>query len=624
MGVIYRAHDTQLDRPVALKVLAAPSSDAAARARIIREARAASVLNHPNICTVHEVTEFDGRPCLVMEYVDGRTLDQVIPPDGLPIDQVVRYGTEIADALAHAHDHGVVHCDLKSSNVMVTRGGRVKVLDFGLARRLRTVTVATEPAVGDPEDLGGTLPYMSPQSLEGQPPGPTDDVWSLGVLLYEMTTGTLPFGGVTRFQLAAAIQHETPAPMPERVPAGVRAVVRCCLKRDAGMRYQQAGEVRAALDAVHAGTQASAGRPRLRAILTGGGVVAAMGMMTLLLWPNRSAAPPDAAPSRPPYTANGEAYQLYLKGLDHYSRSTPEDYQRSLGYFRQAIQRDPQYPQALAGLARVLSHMTYEGLLPPSTYREVETTATRALMLDDRLGEAHEALAEMKFAYEWNWEAAEREFQKARALSPRDHNVHRYYALFLRTQRRWPEAIRAMEEAVMQNPLSADTTKALGATYFWAGQRDRAVEQYLKALSVDPTHAQTYDLLADAYASAGRFADALNSRGTSLRLDGAIDVAEKLVSDGAAKGYEEAMRELHRRYLSRLEEVAASEYVSSMDFAMTYVALGETERAFAMLTKAYGERAPWLTSLAADPAFDPLRSDPRLQSLITRVGIPVR
>ncbi|MBA2260347.1 MAG: tetratricopeptide repeat protein, partial [Acidobacteria bacterium] len=174
------------------------------------------------------------------------------------------------------------------------------------------------------------------------------------------------------------------------------------------------------------------------------------------------------------------------------------------------------------------------------------------------------------------------------------------------------------------NPLSAETTKALGATYFWAGRHDLAIAHYEKALALDPTLPQVHDLLADAYAAKGMYRQALDSRRTYLRLEGALAEAEKLGTDGSETGYHAAMRAMHQRYLEALQRAAPTQYVSPMEFALTYIALGERDRAFSKLEEAFGQRAPWLSSLAADPAFDPLRPDPRFSKLVARVGVPAR
>ncbi len=284
MGVVYRARDTQLERTVALKLLGKrlPADDAA-RARLLREARSASALNHPHICTIYEVGEAGGEVYIAMEYVEGRPLSAVIPGQGLPVEQVLRYGTQMADALAHAHERGVIHRDLKSSNVAITPQGRAKILDFGLAKRLRdeelegvTRSAAALTAAGA---IVGTLAYLAPEVLQGKPADARSDLWGLGVVLYEMAAGKLPFQGQTGFELSSAVLREPPAPLPAGVPAGLRAVILRCLAKDPGERYQRAGEVRAALEALQSGAAVAAvsdRRQRRRRLALAGGALAAI------------------------------------------------------------------------------------------------------------------------------------------------------------------------------------------------------------------------------------------------------------------------------------------------------------------------------------------------------------
>jgi eukaryotic-like serine/threonine-protein kinase len=249
MGQVYRALDTQLGRTVAIKLVEVP--DAQGEARLRREARHASKLNHPHICTIHHVGDHDGRPFIVMELVNGRPLAEVVPAGGLAPDTATGYAIQIASALSHAHAHALVHRDLKSANVMVTADGRIKLLDFGLARRL-----ADAPGGGsEPSSslsggaMAGTLGYMPPEVLRGQPADVRSDVWALGVLLYEMTTGVLPFAGRTAFELSSAILHDPPAAMPARVPPALGRIVARCLEKAPERRYQTAGAIEAALHA---------------------------------------------------------------------------------------------------------------------------------------------------------------------------------------------------------------------------------------------------------------------------------------------------------------------------------------------------------------------------------------
>ncbi len=228
----------------------------------MREARAAAALNHPAICTIYEVGEADGHVYIAMELIDGRLLRDNTRGTGLHFNDVLRFGMQIADALAHAHARHMVHRDLKSANVVITADGRAKVLDFGLARRV------AEHDGGDPDmetratltqagAVIGTLAYMSPEQLRAEVADHRADIWALGVVLYELATGRLPFSAPSGFELSSRILNEPPTPVPVVVPVALRAVIEKCLEKPRDRRYQGANEVRAALEAIHTGSTPS-------------------------------------------------------------------------------------------------------------------------------------------------------------------------------------------------------------------------------------------------------------------------------------------------------------------------------------------------------------------------------
>jgi TolB-like protein len=266
MGEVWEARDERLGRTVALKLLpAARTADDAARARLLEEARTASALNHPNICTIHEVGEAGGLAYIAMERVSGRPLTALVATGALAAEDVVRIGREIADALAHAHEHGVIHRDLKCANVMITAEGRAKVLDFGIAKRIDGA--GRGPGSPDPNRtptgvLVGTPFATAPEALRGEPADARSDLWSLGVLLYELASGEPPFRAKTEIELAAAVLHEAPAPLPARVPAALAALILRLLAKDPTQRYQSGGEVRAALETLAHGAPAGGSQPR--------------------------------------------------------------------------------------------------------------------------------------------------------------------------------------------------------------------------------------------------------------------------------------------------------------------------------------------------------------------------
>ena len=270
MGDVYLAEDTKLGRQVALKVLTSrpgsrperredgsgSSSRAERRQRFEREARAVAALNHPNIITIHSVEEHEAVLFLTMEYVEGRTLTDLIPREGMSLAQWLQIAIPLADAVGAAHQRGITHRDLKAANVMVGSDGRLKVLDFGLAKvrdesRIdglsRTLTV--EPLTGEGRILG-TVAYMSPEQAQGKPVDARSDVFSLGILLFEMATGQRPFQGDTSMSVLSAIIKDTPASVTDLradLPRDVGRVLRRCLAKDPEERYQTAKDLRADL-----------------------------------------------------------------------------------------------------------------------------------------------------------------------------------------------------------------------------------------------------------------------------------------------------------------------------------------------------------------------------------------
>jgi len=274
MGEVYRARDERLKREVAIKILS-PKSGIATETRhhVLREAQSASALNHPHICTIYEVGEAADQDFIVMEFVEGHALAAVISHGGFSVGLVLRYGSQIASALAHAHDRGVIHRDIKTSNICVTPAGQIKILDFGLAKFVRanevgdeqeTVSSASGPWASS---VVGTLPYMAPEVLRGAEADARSDIWALGVVLFEMVSGKRPFRGQTAYELSSAILLEIPAPLPANTPAALRHIIDRCLEKEPGQRYQRASEVCSALEAAASGAGLAIGASKPRETL---------------------------------------------------------------------------------------------------------------------------------------------------------------------------------------------------------------------------------------------------------------------------------------------------------------------------------------------------------------------
>ena len=261
MGEVYEARDTRLDRPVAIKVLPPElAADAAARARFDREARAIAALNHPNICALHDIGDADGHGFLVMERLEGETLQDRLQRGPLDVEQAIDYGIALADALDAAHGRSLIHRDLKPANVFITTRGVVKILDFGLAKSVleadADVTHSVNASLTSTGTTLGTVAYMSPEQLRGEPLDVRTDLFSFGLVLYEMATGERAFGGSTVVVAAAGILSQQPAAprvlRPELTEGLERSILKA-LEKDRALRYQSAGTLRADLMAVKRG-----------------------------------------------------------------------------------------------------------------------------------------------------------------------------------------------------------------------------------------------------------------------------------------------------------------------------------------------------------------------------------
>lgn len=307
MGVVYKARDSRLNRMVAIKFLPANiAADAVRKQRFIHEARAASALNHPNIIVIHDIGVDGGRDYLVMEYVDGKTLDALIPRAGMKTREALKAAAQVAAGLSRAHEAGIIHRDLKPSNIMVSKDGLVKVLDFGLAK----LTEIAEPApsdatktslpVSEEGTIAGTVAYMSPEQAEGRKLDPRSDVFAFGSVLYEMLSGRRAFDGESRISTLAAVLNRDPQPL-EGVPAELDRLVRRCLRKEPERRWQTMADLRIALEELADESFSGAAIPasprppnRKRAWLVAAGVVlaAVAGLAALAKWRTLSAPNP--------------------------------------------------------------------------------------------------------------------------------------------------------------------------------------------------------------------------------------------------------------------------------------------------------------------------------------------
>jgi eukaryotic-like serine/threonine-protein kinase len=772
MGEVYQATHADLARAVAIKVVG--RDEPAAHDRLRREARHASRLDHPHICTIHHVGDHDGRPYIVMALVEGRPLSELIPAGGLPPAVALTYAIQVLDALVHAHGQRVIHRDLKSANVMVGPGGHVTLLDFGLAKQLDGA-VTSPPALSatavDLTAAGGTLPYMAPELLRGQAADTRTDFWSFGVLLYEMLTGQLPFAGETAYEVGSAILNESPRPLPPHVPSSLAACIVRCLRKEPADRPQHAAEVKAQLEAFASADTAGRARgagllarvtrgwrappswrlarraatlmavPVLLAALgiagwhwrslahapetpihalavlpleNGSGdasqdyfaegltesLISALGRTAGLrvtsrttamhyrdarvsladvarelgvgglvqgsvaregdrvrvtarlldagqreLWTQtyerpareilaverdivRSVAehvslaltPQDDARLARVRAVDPDVYESYLKGRYHWNRRTQASLAAALEHFRAAIAADPTFAPAHVGLANCYNQMgtvMVAGGSPSEMRPRAIAAAIAALQIDPTLGEAHAALAYGRH-YEWQWDAAERSFERAVALDPHNSLIHIWYANYLASLQRLDEAVAHVETARTLDPLSPVVMTNVGWTLSYAGRYQEAIDAYREALAVSPNYVQAHMRLAGAYAELGDFEAALAESDTLIALTGRTP--SRLV--GLANIYAMAGRHGEaERVLQEVLALARTEYVSPFAMAQPYLRTGQYDRAFEWLERAYDEQSNGMVYLAVEPVLAPVRSDPRYRDLLRRVGL---
>ncbi len=320
------------------------------------------------------------------------------------------------------------------------------------------------------------------------------------------------------------------------------------------------------------------------------------------------------------YTENTEAYQLYLKGRYYWNKRTADGFQSAIAHFQQAIEKDPNYALAYSGLADCYNLLSTYGHVPPrETYPRGKAAATKALELDDKLAEAHASLAWAKLTYDWDWPDAQRELERALELNPNYATAHFWYSYYYFAMGRLDDAVRELRRSLELDPLSLIINANLGWALVYQRQYDRAIEQGMKTLEMDPNFGPAHSLLGWAYLEKGRYAEAISE-------------AQKASSD--VGGIPERFLVLARAYLKSgnigkaqkvvedLKDLSKKRYVSAYAMAHAYIGLDDKERAFEWLEKAYEERSLRPDLMRLDLAFDPLRSDPRFQDLMRRVGLP--
>lgn len=747
MGEVYLAEDTRLGRQIALKVLPASYQyDPERRTRFLTEARAASALRSPNIAAIYDIGEHDGAMFIAMEYVDGEVLSEHISRRTMPTAEIIEITMQIADTLDEAHALGIVHRDIKSSNLMVTERGLVKMLDFGLAKVIRpesggnegdpTVPLGAQTAVGI---VMGTVSYMSPEQALGHKIDQRSDLFSLGIVVYEMLTGRLPFDGSSTTEIIDSIIHKEPIAIARfnyDVPPELERIARKCLEKDRQRRYQRACEISANLrnlrrdggtgettNASGTGKTQPSRRSRsrkaidslailplvnasgdpdaeylsdgitesiintlsqlpklrvmarstvfrykggevdpqvvgrelgVRAVLTGR--VLQRGDLLIIkaemadagdgshLWGEQysrklsdiftieeeisreiseklrlklSGAEKKQLAKR--YTENGEAYQLYLKGRFHWNKRTEEALKKGIDYFKQAIESDPAYALAYAGLADSYNILaSYSAVAPKDAFPLAKAAASRALELDSELAEGHTSLAFAKFGYDWKWTESEREFRRALKLNPGYAMAHNWFGVTVVAQGRFDEAFDQINRALELDPLSLPINTNAGWLLHLARRYDEAIEQYLRTIELDEGFGLAHRRLGQTYAQTQMYNEAVVEFQKAVKLSGEdVELLSARAHFYATLGETGKAKEV----LELLEERSKNTYVPAYLVARVHLGFGDNDRVFEWLNKACDERYGYLAYLNVDPMFDSVRSDARFADLVRRVGL---
>jgi len=717
MGAVYRAEDLRLRRSVALKFLYETNDrDPIALARLEREARAASALSHPNICTLFDLAEENGRPFLVLEYLAGETLAARLRRSALSLAEILDSAIQVADALDSAHQHGIIHRDIKPANLFLTTRGQTKILDFGVAKLSRVLP-------GEPETLTlsgnfvGTAAYVAPEQARGAEIDARADLFSFGAVLYEMASGRPAFSAPSMALIFEALLHRDPPPLASDVPARLKAIIWRALAKDRRERYPDALRLLSDLRNFKQNLQAPQntvmrvipsfadsiavlpfenkssdpnleylgegiaerilnslsqvaslrvipratafhyhGRDALQAakdldvrvVLTGRvteragrlviGTELIDGARGALLWGEKydrglddmvaleseiaheiatklrvRLSPEEADRLLEKPTHNVEAYKLLMRAMYYANRWTRDGLQKGIALLHQALEADPAFPAAYAGLGYIYILLGFFGAIPPrDAYPKAKSAALRILEFEEQRASAHLLLGFVALSFDWDWLEAEKHIGMALRLAPNYANAHWALGYFLCAMGRFDEAITAMQQAVALDPLSAPIRAGLATAYYWSRRYDLAAQAYRDAIDVDPQFKGAYHVLAVIAAEQGRFDEAFRY------LDQCGDDPHQLERERIARALVHAIQGDADAALQALRQLGEKH----PGWAAVYALLGDDEKTLDLLERSFQNRDSYLVLLANNPSFERQYKHPRFMDLVRRIGFP--
>ncbi|MGD9346314.1 MAG: protein kinase [Candidatus Aminicenantes bacterium] len=733
MGKVYKVFDKRIREEIALKLLRSDiADDPKVVERFSNELKFARKIVHKNVARMYDIGESEGILYITMEFVPGEDLKSFIKRAGLlSIGKIMAIIEQVCDGLVEAHMLGLVHRDLKPQNIMIDKAGNAHIMDFGIARSL------SAEGITDAGVIIGTPDYMSPEQVEGEEVDQRSDLYSLGVILYEMVTGRVPFRADSAFAVGMKHKSETPqAPrsVNPQIPEDLDRLIIKCMEKDRRRRYQAAEEILSDLKVIKEGitttlemskevktipapivreteeksiavlpfadlspqkdqeyfcdglaeelinslTRISELRVPARSssfsfkgkdidirevgktlnvqTVLEGSVRKAGNRLRIIaqlinvadgyhIWSERydrdmddifaiqdeiSLAIVDNLKVKllkgektkiiKRHTEDKEAYNLYLKGRYFWNRRHEGDMKKAIEFYQQALAKDPTYALPYVGIADVFNVFGLWSFIDPKeAFAKAKEALGRALELDDSLGDAYTSLGFVKMCFDWDWDAADKNFIRGIERNPKNAYAHGWYAIFLVSQKRNEEAVEEANKALELEPLSPLMNALLGVVFGYGGDVEKGREQLKKALEMEPNLPMAHLWLGQQYflepEDFGKAIDHLQ-KAAQLGITFALGWLGWALAHLGKKNEAE-------KILDRLDEIAKQRYVSAFLKTLVFLGLGRMDEAFEHLRLAYKEHEPFLAFFLLDVVLGPIRSDPRCVEILEKVGLEI-